>query len=307
MAALAHEAQRNGSVGVGGSAARHVGADTEPRGFDLTDKSSRVVKMLIALGVMGVVTLATTVLGRHGVGMLSNPTASNPPTAGTPPQGGHLLVDGKDTCWEDYTRNIDSTKHMKFIPGKTVMMDTSSVKLMCELLKPHYNILEWGSGGSTLFFHKYVRSWSSIEHDAAWYKEMLGFTANITNVNMYTAPHTWSKKPGHVGPDDGLYEEFVEYVELPAKWGKRFDVVIVDGRVRVHCARSAMRNHLLTPDGVVVMHDWERKFYKYVLQNFDQVAIDRRGHRHMGVLRPKVGGVVEQTPTGDGNTAKQGG
>lgn len=36
-------------------------------------------------------------------------------------------------------------------------------------------VFEYGSGGSTLFFQKYVKKIISIEHNRIWYKKMLKF------------------------------------------------------------------------------------------------------------------------------------
>ncbi|GMI55572.1 hypothetical protein ScalyP_jg1492 [Parmales sp. scaly parma] len=195
----------------------------------------------------------------------------------------------RSACWDLYQSNVDATKSTEFVPGKSVMMEPSSVKMLCGLLTPTTRVLEWGSGGSTLFFSRFVASWDSIEHDSQWYKEMMGYTASMDNVRIHTAPHSWKQK------DDGTYAEFKDYVEVPAKWGRKFDVVIVDGRARVPCARSVVRNSLLASNGVVVVHDWERTQYKPLLDQFQLVQEDTADARHLGVLRP-LG--VRPQPTG---------
>ena len=193
----------------------------------------------------------------------------------------HKQLHVPHTCWDQYQANIDATKVTKFVPGKSIMMDPSSVKMLCGLLTPTTRVLEWGSGGSTVFFSQFVESWDSIEHNSQWYKEMGGYTASMANVRMYTAPHSWN------GNDDGTYAEFKDYVELPAKWERQFDVVLVDGRARVPCARSAIYNSLLEPNGIVVVHDWERVQYKVLLlDQFRLVQEDTADRRHLGVLRP---------------------
>ena len=45
-------------------------------------------------------------------------------------------------------------------------------------------VLEWGSGGSTLLFSRYVFSWTSIEHDKNWVTKMHGYTADMSNVHI---------------------------------------------------------------------------------------------------------------------------
>ena len=53
------------------------------------------------------------------------------------------------------------------------MMDPESVSMYCEFLAflpAKADVLEWGLGGSTLFFPKYVEggTWTTIEHDVQW-------------------------------------------------------------------------------------------------------------------------------------------
>ena len=190
---------------------------------------------------------------------------------------------GGDSCFNSYLKTIDGSKSTKFVYGETVMMDRDSVKLLCSLLKPSQDVLEWGSGGSTLFYSKFVKSWNTIEHDLAWAKQVS--KKKIPNVVYHSVPVTWDT----VGrwPDDGDYETFKDYVEFPKSLNRQFDVVLVDGRARVACAYSVIRNNLLKPNGVVIIHDWERKYYKEVLKSFNIVAEDVSSVRHLGVLAPK--------------------
>ena len=185
-------------------------------------------------------------------------------------------------CWKTYQKNIDATKRTEFIPGKSIMMASSSVKLVCDLLNSETRVLEWGSGGSTLFFSKYVKSWDTIEHNVDWIPKMEEYTKKLSNVHFHSAKHSWD------GKNDGGYKDFKEYVDLPTHFNHAtYDVVIVDGRARVDCARSTLRNHLLSPNGVVLIHDWERSFYKEVLDSFEVIKEDTAPSRHLGILKPK--------------------
>ena len=106
----------------------------------------------------------------------------------------------------------------------------------------------------------------------------------IPNVVYHSVPVEWDP----LVPADGDYEEFKDYVEYPKSLNRQFDVVWVDGRARVACAFSVIRNNLLKPNGVVIIHDWERKHYKEVLKSFNIVAEDVSSVRHLGVLAPKI-------------------
>jgi hypothetical protein len=194
-------------------------------------------------------------------------------------------------CWESYKRNIDAAKATLFVPGKTVMMSAPSVRIMCSLLTPESRVLEWGSGGSTLFFSQFVKSWDTIEHNAAWVPKMQEYTKKLANVQVHSAKHTWN---GISNNGDGGYKDFKDYVNLPTHNGftsdghKKFDVIIIDGRARVDCARIVLKHHLLAQTGVVALHDWERWFYKEVLDSYDIIKEDLSGKtQNLGILVPK--------------------
>ena len=191
-------------------------------------------------------------------------------------------------CWKAYQANMMAvSEHQsaaEFIPGKSIMMAASSVKLVCNLLTPDTRVLEWGSGGSTLFFSKYVKSWDTIEHNVNWISEMLEYTKDLSNVQFHSAKHTWN----HAKDSDGSYKEFREYVEVPAHFEnvQSYDIVIIDGRARVECGRSVLRNRLLAENGVVLIHDWERCMYKEILDSFQVIKEDTSSKRHLGILVP---------------------
>jgi len=90
----------------------------------------------------------------------------------------------------------------------------------------------------------------------------------------------------------GNYTEFASYIEKPHELGRKYDVVLIDGRARIECAISLIRNSLLNPGAWVVIHDWQR--YKHELQpsgalsGFELAFEDRADKRWMGFLRLRV-------------------
>lgn len=188
-------------------------------------------------------------------------------------------------CWETYQKNLDITLSTTFVAGKSVMMGSPSVKILCELLTTNTRVLEWGSGGSTLFFSQFVKSWDTIEHNTDWISKMKTYTTRLLNVRVHGVKHSWN---GVSNNGDGSYTDFKEYVDLPKTFkSPKFDIVLVDGRARVDCARSTLQNSLLSKNGVVIIHDWERKMYKEILDTFEIVTVDTVSPRQMVVLRPK--------------------
>lgn len=108
----------------------------------------------------------------------------------------------------------------------TPWMSPNQIVAILKLLKPHHIMLEWGSGGSTILFSPFVKRYYSLEHNKDWFygvrneliKNKIGH-----NVVLY-----WIE----VLNND--YKEYVRKIEdLKVQ---KFDIVLIDGRRRVHCA-----------------------------------------------------------------------
>ena len=137
-------------------------------------------------------------------------------------------------------------KFEKYIPGKTIIMDSSSIKLLCSYFKPDARVLEWGSVGSTLFFNTFAKSWDTIEHDEKSAVKLQNYTKMQEAVHIYHVNHTRN------GENDGAFEEFKAYINFLRRLNRSYDIVIVDGRARVPCTLETIRHGLLAPRGVVV-------------------------------------------------------
>ncbi|HJP62280.1 MAG TPA: hypothetical protein VJ844_02505 [Mucilaginibacter sp.] len=109
-------------------------------------------------------------------------------------------------------------------------------------IKKQHTVFEFGSGNSTFFYAKYAGLVVSVEHDKEWYDKIV------------------NDKPEN---SEMIFCELVrggDYCRMPVKLEEKFDIIIVDGRDRVNCCKQAV--DALTPDGVVVLDDSEREFYR---------------------------------------------
>ena len=135
-------------------------------------------------------------------------------------------------------------------------------------------VLEWGSGGSTIQFSKLVKKYYSIEHDREWF-------ANVDknkpeNVSYFfveqNLPRTYPTKK----------EEFIDYINKIDELGvKKFDIVFIDGRARPYCAKKAL--DYIDVNSKVIIHDWDRDWYKVVLNDYDIITETYR----IAILRKK--------------------
>jgi len=141
-------------------------------------------------------------------------------------------------------------------------------------LNKDMNVLEWGSGASTIAISKRVKSIISIEHD---YKYFSFITKQKLpeNVILKYIERNKPEKTGH----DGTYEDYKNYIEFPKSLNKKFDLIFIDGRARVECAKQAV--NMLTENGIILIHDYrnpnpkcDRKEYHAVESFLDIISFE---------------------------------
>ena len=100
------------------------------------------------------------------------------------------------------------------------------------------SVLEYGSGNSTLWWGHRAARVVAIEHDAAFHARL--------------APRLPANAVSLLVPDssDGAYER------APARFGRVFDVIVIDGARRIECAHACLP--LLKEGGVIIYDnaDW---------------------------------------------------
>lgn len=116
-----------------------------------------------------------------------------------------------------------------------------AVQVMEEFLKTREaRVLEWGAGGSTLWFAARAKYLVSLEHDSKWFMEVMQqlVKRNIDNTHLIWVP------------EQGRYIETVNDLA----W--TFDLILVDGVRRNECTEAAIP-HLRT-GGWLVLDNTER-------------------------------------------------
>lgn len=116
---------------------------------------------------------------------------------------------------------------------------------MKESAKEKVNILEYGVGGSTIWFSSFSNvNIISIEHDKSWYQK----------VNSYLSINYPDRKNYSIILHDRPYNEVVLTLN------KTFDIILVDGRDRVMCIKNSFR--YLNKKGVLMLDNSDRPKYK---------------------------------------------
>lgn len=158
------------------------------------------------------------------------------------------------------------------------------------------NMLEIGSGGSTLHFSKYVKNYYSIEHDESWFEnvERSVNKQKISNVKIILRQKNETSAKDIAEPivaeswdeldHSSRSREYKDYIQAPLDFGVLFDVVLVDGRARPECFKFLCENNLINKSGVIFMHDYRalddplvRKHYNVIESKHKPSWIKNRG------------------------------
>lgn len=156
-------------------------------------------------------------------------------------------------------------------------MAPDAIKALDLLLTREMRGFEFGSGRSTLFFAKRMKWVTSVEHAKDWYnqvKKMLA-TEGIDHAELLlAAPDPAFRLP----PLSSLQQMRISAEDYPAKddlfetyyqtinrfEDESLDLVVVDGRARVSCARAAIPK--LKSGGILLLDNSERARYAAVHQ-----------------------------------------
>lgn len=155
-------------------------------------------------------------------------------------------------------------------PGTHMMVNTiEEEELLLSSLKPDMRVLEFGFGNSSVIIARRVKQVVSIEHDPQWPAYFKGLVPE--NIQVVLVPQNREPSKDY---DDGTFDDFKNYVLAPRIFldqGK-FDIVFVDGRARVACARFAAQEYL-KEGGFIFIHDYRHPTVKYRRKEYEIVEL----------------------------------
>ncbi len=128
-------------------------------------------------------------------------------------------------------------------------MTSAEIDCIKTYLKSTDQMLEWGSGGSTMYYSQFVQKYVSVEHNPDWYAKMSSQVPS--NVILNFVPMNGSK--------------YTDYIMLPKILGWQYDRILVDGRQRVACADVA--RDILLPGGTMFVHDYTNRAKYHSIKN----------------------------------------
>jgi hypothetical protein len=149
-------------------------------------------------------------------------------------------------------------------------MDKTEIEKIIVYLKPEYKMFEWGCGGSTLYFSKYVSLYRSIENNYKWFRKISNLISS--NTEIYHYPNT---------------DNYNNYINAISNYEDQYDVILIDGRCRVKCAIQA-KSHLRN-NGLLFVHDYfNRPYYNKIEKEYTLIDSIKDTEQTLAVFRNEI-------------------
>ena len=133
-----------------------------------------------------------------------------------------------------------------------------SLRFLQDVVEPDMRVFEWGSGGSTIFFARRGCRITSIESSEFWHARIKSGLDVLTSEQRSNVDLRFIRAHPQEYPR-GL-DAYVSSVLDGAPW----DLVLVDGWVRVRCAEAAQG--ALAPKGILVFDNSDQAQFAEVPQ-----------------------------------------
>jgi len=173
----------------------------------------------------------------------------------------------------DYLQNTGWNKSIKLkacvgSKGNPIPWYTyPAIRMLNKLVKPEYDVFEYGAGNSSKWYSKKVKSLISVEHNSEWHKK----------VNLKTTilvPENSKRNEKHYGKIEPFYKlvqdkdldrhdrtvPFMSYACEILNYDKKFDIVVVDGAARVLATWLAIQK---VKDGGFIVFDNSDRATRY--------------------------------------------
>lgn len=145
----------------------------------------------------------------------------------------------KDAGWfKSFKTKTPIDRDGKPIPWMTY----SAISFLERRINSNLTVFEYGCGNSTFWWARRVKNIVSCEHDMSWHekiKELIPVNAELYHINLEY---------------NGKYSKFI------SKYNQVFDIIVIDGRDRVNCAKNSLS--ALKENGVIIWDNSDRDCYE---------------------------------------------
>lgn len=131
-------------------------------------------------------------------------------------------------------------------------MNYPFIDFLKKRLKSDFKVFEYGSGASTIFFAKRTQKVISVEYDKKWYNKIKDLLSNEVSNGIIHYQE--------------LNDSYPLAIEKYMK-DETCDVIIIDGRMRVKCAKVALK--YLSDRGVLIIDDTHRDYYTDAIKFYE--------------------------------------
>ncbi|MEE4243338.1 MAG: hypothetical protein V2I36_17885 [Desulfopila sp.] len=144
-----------------------------------------------------------------------------------------------------------------------------AIAFLAERLGSEMAVFEYGTGNSTFWWADRVAKLVSCEHDKEWYA---AFRDKVPTHITYLLRRA---KGGSK-----------EYSEEITKYTDAFDIIVIDGRDRVECAKNSLA--ALRSDGVIIWDNSDRREYREGFDFLQAKKFKRLDFWGMGALATRL-------------------
>ena len=141
-------------------------------------------------------------------------------------------------------------------------MPYSTILKLNYIIKKDFNILETGSGGSSLFFLRRCNNLISVEHDKEWLKKL---EKNITQTSFKKRWTVVLKPLNGKSKNESAYLQFLKRQE-----NESFDLISIDGRLRSESLKIV--SHKVKKGGYLLLDNSDRNEYKEGIDFIDNLG-----------------------------------
>lgn len=160
--------------------------------------------------------------------------------------------------------------------------DSHHIAFISELLlaRGHVNVLEYGSGNSTLYWPRLLSScgrsfsWVAIEHVKEIVQKVIESGRGMNESGQELGVELRYIDCGFEGQLPGFHRCGWAYAGQVTTLAVKPDVVIVDGRWRAQCV-LACRDALAGTGAIILLHDAQREYYARAFEGIDKQLIDK--------------------------------
>lgn len=132
--------------------------------------------------------------------------------------------------------------------------------------KTKLDAFEYGPGASSFWLKKYCKSISFVEHDKYFYDYFKNLIKNEKKINGKLVVPSPKKKAKFTSNKSGwIGFDFEQYVKSISNEGKKFDIIVIDGRSRVSAFKYSTK--FLKKNGIIIFDNSKRIRYSDIFRS----------------------------------------